>query len=152
MQSSRQPARVDIALSLLGSVLVIYGLFFLPMALGNGGGSFTPTSEWTVANFFFYYYIPPIALLLALPPLLMLFVLLTSVVNLFHELSPGMVKWRRRAAITGLVVQSILGFYSVFIYTFGFDFGVGFWVVLLGMVVMVACTIPVPVRAPTAAR
>lgn len=150
MQSSSQPARVGAAFSLLGSALVIYGLFFLPMALGNGGGSFTPTSEWTVANFFFYYYIPPIAVLLAFPLLLMLFVLAMNVVNLFYELSPGIVKWRRRTAITGLVMQSILGFYSVFIYTFGFDFGAGFWVVLLGMVVMVVGATPVPVRARTA--
>src|ERR1700730_2731197 len=119
MQSQRQFARVGAILSLLGGALIIYGLFFLPMALGNGGGSFAPTSEWTVANVFFFYFSPPTAVLLALPLLLMLLVLGMSAFSLFHELSPGMITWRHRAALAGLVIQVVLGFYSVIIYIFG---------------------------------
>ena len=140
MKRQRSLARVDTILSLLGSALVIYGVFFLPMAIGNGGGSFTPTSEWTVANFFFHYMCGPAIVIMALPLLSVLFVLGTSAASLFRELSPGMVTWRRRAALAGLVIQGVLGLFMVFIYTFGFDFGAGFWLVLLGFVVMTAGT------------
>ncbi len=51
MQSPRSSARLGTILSLLGGALVIYEVFFLPIVFGSGGGSFTPTSEWTVANF-----------------------------------------------------------------------------------------------------
>jgi hypothetical protein len=50
IQSQRSSSRIGAILSLLGGALVIYGVFFLPMVFGNGGGSFTPTSEWEVAN------------------------------------------------------------------------------------------------------
>jgi len=78
--------------------------------------------------------------LLALPLLLMLFVLAMSVASLFHELSPTMVTWARRTALAGLVIQGVLGFFMVSIYTFGPVFGVGFWIVLLGFVVMMVGT------------
>src|SRR5450432_3429506 len=117
MQSQRSFARLSAIISLLGSVLVIYGVFFLPMALGNGGGSFTPTSEWMVAYFFFHYIFGPTIVLVALPMLSVLFVLGTSVASFFRELSPGLVIWRRRVALAGLIIQSVLGLFMVFIYT-----------------------------------
>ena len=83
MQSQRSSSRIGTILSLLGSVLVIYSVFFLPMVFGNGGGSFTPTSEWTVAN----TGAPavPIGLVfLALLLLSVLFVLVTSVTSFFQ--------------------------------------------------------------------
>jgi hypothetical protein len=142
MQAPRSApsTRVGAILSLLGGALVIYGVCFLPLAIGNGGGSFTPHSEWEVANFFFHYMCGPTSLVVALPLLLVLVVLGMSVANLFHELSPGMVQWRYRAALAALVMQGVLGLFMVFIYTFGFDFGAGFWLVLLGFVVMTVGT------------
>ena len=142
MHLLRPSAYFGAILILLGDALVIYGVCFLPMAIGNGGGSFTPTSEWDVANFFFHYMCGPASLVAALPLLLMLVVLGMSVISLFHGCLPAMVQRRYRAALTALIMQSILGLFMVFIYTFGFDFGAGFWVVLLGFVVMLVGTTP----------
>jgi hypothetical protein len=82
-------------LSFLGGALVIYGVFFLPMVLGEAGGSLGPTSEWTVANSFSLVGV----VLLALPLLSVLFILGTSAASFFQELSPTIVTWRRRASI-----------------------------------------------------
>ena len=71
MQLQRTSSRIGAILSLLGGVLVLFGVFFLPMVHGNGGGSATiPVSEWEVADFFFHYASPLAAVLLALPLLL----------------------------------------------------------------------------------
>jgi hypothetical protein len=141
MHTQRSSSRFGAILSLLGGALVIFGVLYLPMVHGNGGGDATiPVSEWVVADFFFRYAFPPTAVLLAFPLLVVLFVLGTSAASLFRELSPGLVTWRRRAALAGLVIQGVLGFFMVSIYTFGPVFGVGFWIVLLGFVVMMVGT------------
>ena len=135
MQSQRSSSRIGTILSLLGSVLVIYSVFFLPMVFGNGGGSFTPTSEWTVAN----TGAPavPIGLVfLVLLLLSVLFVLVTSVASFFQRLSPRIVAWRHIAAIIGLIIQGPLAFAGGFLYAFGLEFGAGYWLALLGCIVM----------------
>ena len=135
MQSQRSSSRIGMILSLLGGTLVIYSVFFLPMVFGNGGGSFTPTSEWTVAN----TGAPavPIGLVfLALLLLSVLFVLVTSVVSLFQKLTPRIVTWRHFAAIIGLIIQGPVGFAGGFLYAFGLQFGAGYWLALLGCIVM----------------
>ncbi len=135
MQSQRSSSRIGTILSLLGSVLVIYSVFFLPMVFGNGGGSFTPTSEWTVGN----TGAPavPIGLVfLALLLLSVLFVLVTSVASFFQRLPPGIVTWRHIAAITGLIIQGPVAFAGGFVYAFGLQFGAGYWLALLGCIVM----------------
>jgi hypothetical protein len=135
MQLQRSSTRIGTILSLLGSVLVIYAIFFLPMVFGNGGGSFTPTSEWTVAN----TGAPavPIGLVfLALLLLSVLFISATSVAGFFRKLTPGIVTWRRIAAITGLIIQGPVAFAGGFLYAFGLQFGAGYWLALLGCVVM----------------
>ena len=142
MHSPRRSTRFGAVLSLLGGALIIYGMFFLPMVIGNGGGSFTPHSAWEVADFFIHYLCGPASVALALPLLLMLVVLALSLVRLFHDLSPTMVRWRDHAALAALGLQLVLGLFMVFIYTFGFDTAVGFWIVLLGFVVMFLGTIP----------
>jgi hypothetical protein len=135
MHSQQTSSRNGPIFSLVGSVLVIYGVFFLPMVFGNGGGSFTPTSEWTVAN----TGAPavPIGLVfLALLLLSVLFVSVTSVASFFLRLTPAIVTWRRIAAITGLVIQGPVGFAGGFLYAFGLQFGAGYWLSLLGCIVM----------------
>jgi hypothetical protein len=136
MQLQRTSSRIGAILSLLGGALVIYGVFFLPMVLGCAGGCLGPTSQWTVANSFSLAGV----VLLALPLLSVLFVLGTSVASFFQELSPGMVTWRRRAALAGLVIQGVPGFFMAVLYTFGGPYGAGLWLVLLGFVVMTAGT------------
>lgn len=136
MQSQRSSARIGTILSLLGDTLIIYSVFFLPMVLGNGGGSFTPTSEWTVVNFYFFYMSKLTAVILALLLLSVLFVLVTSVASFFRKLTPGIVTWRRIAAITGLIIQGPVGFAGGFLYAFGLQFGAGYWLALLGCIVM----------------
>ena len=140
MQSQRSSSRIGAILSLIGDALVIYGVFFLPMVFGSGGGSFTPTSEWTVVNFYFQYFSKAAVVLLALPLLSVLFVLGTSAASFFQELSPKTVIWRHRAAITGLIIQSVPGFFMAVLYTFGGPYGAGLWLVPLGFVVMVVGT------------
>jgi len=140
MQLSRSSARLGAILSLLGGALVIYGVFFLPMVFGNGGGDFTPTSEWTVVTVYFQYASPVAAVLLTLPLLSMLLVGGASAASLFRELSPGMVTWKRRAALAGLLIQAVLGSLMAVVYSFSFSFGAGFWLVLLGFVVMMVGT------------
>ena len=133
--SNKSSSRIGTILSLLGGTLLIYSVFFLPMVFGNGGGSFTPTSEWTVAN----TGAPtvPIGLVfLALLLLSVLFILVTSVVSLFQKLTPGIVTWRHFAAITGLIIQGPVGFAGGFFYAFGLQFGVGYWLALLGCIIM----------------
>jgi hypothetical protein len=135
MRSQRSFSRVNPLLILLGGALVFFGVFFLPMVHGNGGGSATiPVSEWTVANFFFRYVFPPAAVLLALPLLLVLFVVGASVASFFRELSPGMLRWRRNAAIAGLVIQGLPGFFMSVIYSFAILplLGAGFYLELTG--------------------
>jgi hypothetical protein len=136
MQSQQSLIRVGPILSILGGALALYAVFFLPMVFGNGGGSFTPTSEWTVANFYFFYMSKAAAVLLALPLLCVLFILVTSVASFFLRLSPGIVAWRRTAAITGLIIQGPVGFAAGFLYAFGLQFGIGYWLALLGCIVM----------------
>jgi len=111
------------------------------MALGNGGGSFTPTSAWMVANFFSAHIFGPTIVFAALPLLSMLLALGTSAASFFRELSPGLIIWRRSASIAGLVIQAVLSFLMVVIYSFGFHFGGGFWVTLLGFVVIMVGTL-----------
>jgi len=132
MQSQRSSSRIGAILSLLGGALVIYGVFLLPMVFGSGGGSFTPTSEWEVANNG-----SPVALMLvALLLLSVLLVLVTSAASFFRDLSPGMITWRRIAAVAGLIIQGPVGFVGGFLYAFGFAFAAGYWLVLLGCIVM----------------
>jgi hypothetical protein len=132
MQSQRSSSRIGTILSLLGGALVIFGVFFLPMVFGNGGGSYTPTSEWTVANNG-----TPVALvLLALLLLSVLLVLVTSAASFFRELPSGIVTWRRIATIAGLIIQGPVGFVGAVLYTFGINFGAGYWLVLFGCIVM----------------
>ena len=138
MQSQRLSARFGAILSLLGCALVIFGVFFLPMVFGHGGGSLEPTSEWTVAIAFSLAGV----VLLALPLLSVLFVLGTSAASFFQELSPKIVTWRRRASIAGLSIQDVLGFFMAVLYTFGGPYGAGLWLVLLGFVVMIVGTFP----------
>jgi hypothetical protein len=140
MQSQRSSSRIGAILSLLGGALAIYAVFFLPMVFGSGGGSFTPTSEWTVMNFFFQYISPLTAVFLALLLLSALFILVTSAASFFQRLSPRIVTWRRIAAITALVIQGPVGLVGGFIYAFGVNFGAGYWLALLGCVVMVVGT------------
>lgn len=136
MQSQRLSTRIGMILSLLGGVLVIFGVFFLPMVFGHGGGSLEPTSEWTVANAYSLVGV----VVLALPLLSALFVLGTSATSFSHELSPKIVFWRRIAAIVGLVIQGVLGFSMALLYTFGGPYGAGLWLVLVGFVVMTVGT------------
>ena len=136
MQSQRLSARLGAILRLLGGALVIFGVFFLPMVFGHGGGSLEPTSEWTVAN----AYSLAGVVLLALPLLSVLFVLGTSAASFFQELSPKIVTWRRRASLAGLIIQGVLGSFMAVLYTFGGPYGAGLWLVILGFVVMMVGT------------
>ncbi len=135
MQSQRSSTRIGAIFSLLGSVLVIYGVFFLPMVFGNGGGSFTPTSEWTVANTGAPA-VPVGLVFLALLLLSVLFILVTSAVSFFRRLSLRIVTWRRIAAIAGLIIQGPVGFAGGYLYAFGVHFGAGYWLALFGCIVM----------------
>lgn len=135
MQLQRSTSRIGTVLSLLGGTLVIYAVFFLPMVFGNGGGSFTPTSEWIVAKTGAPA-VPIGLVILALLLLSVLFVLVTSVTSFFQILSPRIVAWRRITAITGLIIQGPIGFAAGFLYAFGLQFGVGYWLALFGCIVM----------------
>jgi hypothetical protein len=138
MHSPGRSARFGAVLSLLGGALVIYGVFFLPMVFGNGGGSATPTSEWDVATNG-----SSVALVLLANLLLgVLFVLGTSVASFFRRLSPGMVTWRRIIALVGLIIQGPVGFVGAIFYEFNFSpqLGAGYWLVLLGFIVMTVGT------------
>jgi hypothetical protein len=139
MPSQRLSARFGAILSLLGGALVIYGVFFLPMVFGNGGGSSTPHSEWDVGwNDSSLVGVMLVALLL----LSVLFVLATSAASLFRNLSPGMVTWRRIAAFGGLIIQGPVGFVGAVFLTFSIppQVGSGYWFVLLGFMLMTVGT------------
>ena len=138
MQSPRSSSLISAILSLLGGALVIYGVFFLPMFFGNGGCCAD------VSNFELNYdsFWIPFAVLLTLPLLSVLFVLGTSAASFFRELSPRMVTWRRIAALAGLIIQGLVGFVGATFYSFSLPphFGAGFWLVLLGFMVMIVDT------------
>jgi hypothetical protein len=157
MHGSRFSARLGVILSLLGSALVIYGLFFLPMLFGvracNSYVMDLPLSQWQVMNAFFrtcglLVAGQVAAVLLALPLLSLLFILGTSLASLFWDLSPAMVAWRRKAAWGALLSQCLLSLFLSEIYTFYLtpDFfphlGVGFWLVLLGFLGILIGTTP----------
>ncbi len=135
MQSQRLSSLIGTILSLLGGALVLYSVFFLPIVFGSGGGSFTPYSEWEVAN----TGAPeaPVGLVLvALLLLSVLFVLVTSAASFFRRLSSGIVTCRHIAAITALIIQGPVGFVGGFLYAFGAYFGAGYWLALLGCAVV----------------
>ncbi len=138
MQSQQSSSLIGAILSLLGGALVIYSMFFLPMFFGNG------VSSADVPNFELIYtsYWMLFAVLLTLPLLSVLFVLGTSAASFFRELSPGMVTWRRIAALAGLIIQGLVGFVGATFYSFSLPphFGAGFWLVLLGFMVMIVDT------------
>jgi hypothetical protein len=138
MQAPRSSALIGAILSLLGGALVIYSLFFLPMFFGNG------VSSADVPNFALNYnsYWMPFAVVLTLPLLAVLFVLGTSAASFFRELSPSMLTWRRIAALAGLIIQSLVGFVGATLYSFSLPphLGAGFWLVLLGFMVMIGGT------------
>jgi hypothetical protein len=138
MQSQRLSARIGAILCLLGGALVIYGVFFLPMVFGYGGGSATPHSEWDAGKDSSLVGV----MLLALLVLSVLFVLGTSAASFFRKLSPGMVTWRRIAAIVGLIIQGPMGFVGAILLTFSIppQVGSGYWLVLLGFMVMTVGT------------
>jgi len=108
------------------------------MFFGNG------VSSNDVPNFELNYnsYWEPFAVLLTLPLLSVLFVLGTSAASFFRELSPRMVTWRRIAAIASLIIQGLVGFVGATFYSFSLPphFGAGFWLVLLGFMVMIVDT------------
>ena len=146
-----QPSGISAILSLLGGALVIYGVFFLPMFIVSGGSgnvnnTSTPWYEWSVVmNALFHESLVALrvgAVLFALPLLSVLFVLATSVARFFQELSPGLVIWRRIAAIAGLIIQSLLGVFALVIYSISLhvDFSTGFGLVLVGFMVMIVGT------------
>ncbi len=139
MHGQQSSTRYGTILSLLGSALIIYSVFFLPMVFGSGSGSFTPTSEWTVANTGAPA-VPVGLVFLALLLLSALFVLVTSAASFFQRLSPRIVAWRRIAAVTALIIQGPIGFLGGFLYAFGLHFGAGYWLALLGCVIMVVST------------
>src|SRR5258706_14197857 len=87
MQSQRSSSLLGAILSLLGGALVIYGVFFLPMVY--------EVSEWLVVDRFFHadglvsaWQVAAVLLALPLLAVLMFFVLVTSAVSFFRELSP----------------------------------------------------------------
>jgi hypothetical protein len=145
MQSPRLTSRIGAILSLLGGILVIYGVFSLPMSFGNGvSRTDVPNFE---LDFYFHSNWVPLAVafgvVLTLPLLCVLFVLGTSAVSFFRELSPRMVTWRRMATIGGLLIQGLGGFVAATLWTFSLPplLGAGFWLALLGFVVMMVGTL-----------
>jgi hypothetical protein len=134
IQSQRPSSRPGAILSLLGGILVIYGVFFLPMVIGNGGGSATLHSEWDAATNG-----TAVALVLLADLLLgVLLVLGTSAASFFRALSPRMVIWRRIIALAGLIIQGPVGLVGAVLYTFSIppQLGAGYWLVLIGFIVM----------------
>ena len=138
MQSQQLSARIGAILSLLGGALVIYGMFFLPMVFGYGGGNATPHSEWEVAHDSSLVG----AVLVALCLLSVLFVVGTSVASFFRTLSPAMSTWRRIAALGGLIIQGPVAFAGAVYLTFSIppQVGSGYWLVLLGFMLMTVGT------------
>jgi hypothetical protein len=135
MQSKRSSSRIGAILCLVGGSLVIYSVFFLPMVFGYGGGSNTPHSEWDVRNDSSLMGVVLVALLL----LAVLFVLGTGAASFFRNLSPGMVNWRRIAALVGLIIQGPVGYVGAVLLTFSSppQVGAGYWLALLGCIGMV---------------
>jgi len=138
MQSQRSSSLMSAILCLLGGALVIYGMVFLPMFFGNG------VSSADVPNFELSYTSPwlPFAVVLTLPLLSALFVVGTSAASFFRELSPRTVTWRRRAALAGLIIQGLVGYVGAVLGSFSSPphFGAGFWLVLLGFILMIVGT------------
>lgn len=148
---SSRPSRTGALLSLLGGALVICGVFFLPMFIVSGGsGNVNNTStawyEWSVVmNALFHETMVALqagAVLFALPLLSVLFVLAASIASFFQQLSPGLVIWRRIAAIAGLIIQSLLATFTLVIYSISLhvDFSTGFGLVLIGFIIMIVGT------------
>ena len=138
--------RVGAIISLLGVALIIVGVIFFPMFVISGGignltNAYYPRSEWFMVNDLFRdssTLLPVLAVLFALPMVSMLFVLVTSIAAFFRELAPGVIRWRRIAALAGLVIQFLLAAFTLILYSISLhvDFGIGFGLALLGFLVM----------------
>jgi hypothetical protein len=122
--------RIGTFFRLLGSALVILGVFFFPMLfLGGYPAFYWPllVNDW----------------LLALPLLSLFFVLGTSIVGLFQiTVSSRIVIWTRIAAIVGLLTHCLLEFwaYAIFSISLVVHIGPGFGLILLGFMVMIVGT------------
>jgi len=128
-------------LSLGGAAMVIVGVLFLPIVHGNGGGDGAiPVSEWEVVVFLFRYLWAPIGVLFVLPLLSVLFIVATSLVGIGCPPVPRLIPWRRYVACAGLLLQAPLGLFGALIYSFSFNLGAGFLLVLLGFIVMTVGT------------
>jgi len=126
-------------LSLIGGALVIAGTLFLPIVYGNGGGDGgIPVSEWEVVVFLFRYLWAPIGVLYALPLLCALYGVVTGFAGIGRAPSPRLILWRRGVALAGLLIQAPLGAFGAVVYSFSFNLGGGFFLVLLGFMVMIA--------------
>jgi hypothetical protein len=138
MQLQRSSSLMSAILSLLGGALVIYGMVFLPMFFGNG------VSSADVPNFELSYNSPwlPFAVVLTLPLLSVLFVGGTSAASFVRELPPRTVTYRRIAALVGLAIQFLVGYLGAELASFSSPphFGAGFWLVLLGFLLMIVGT------------
>jgi hypothetical protein len=128
-------------LGLGGAAMVIVGVLFLPIVHGNGGGDGAiPVSEWEVAVFLFRYLSAPLGMLFVLPLLSVPFIAATSLVGIGRPPSPRLILWRRCVACAGLFLQATLGLFGAVIYSFSFNLGAGFLLVLLGFVIMTVGT------------
>ncbi len=147
MQGLRSSSLLSAILCLLGGALIIYGMVFLPMFFGNGVSSNdVPNFELNYTSFWL-----PFAVVLTLPLLSVLFVVGTSAASFVRDLSPRMVTWRRIAALVGLAIQFLVGYVGAVLASFSIPphLGVGFWLVLLGFLLMIVGTFlnaPRPVR------
>ena len=138
MQSQKSFAIIGPILCFVGGALIIYGMVFLPMFFGNGVSSAdVPNFELDYASAWL-----PFVVVLTLPLLSALFILGTSTVSLFRELSPRIVTYRRLAALVGLIIQFLVGYLGAVLASFSSPphFGAGFWLVLLGFIVMMVGT------------
>jgi hypothetical protein len=138
LPSRRTFFRISLILCTLEGVLVIYGTVFPPMFFGNGVSSAdVPNFELDYASAWL-----PFAVVLTLPLLSALFVLGTSAVSLFRVLSPRMVTYLRIAALVGLTIQFLVGYLGAVLASFSSPphFGAGFWLALLGFLLVTAGT------------
>jgi hypothetical protein len=142
-----QPPRTGAIISLVGSVLVLIGVFFFPLiilsgGIGNVNNAHYPKTELMIVHNLLPSIVGWVGLLFVLPVLAVLFVLGTSIAALFQELSPGIIIARRVIAIAGFIIQILLSLAIYIIYSISLhvDFAIGFVIILVGFVIAIVGT------------
>ncbi len=141
-------------LFIVGAVFVIVGLLLLPMLNMHSSDlpqQIHPAFEWQIVSTLFYgaWVVEAILIIIAIVPLVFSFIVLVLSISILRGKSlPETLPLIRRLSLIGLIVQFVFSLLVHMIVEMGVrnDLAIGFFVVLLGFLVMLLATLGARVK------